>query len=141
MNACTETAPDIRVAGPLRDFLVRAFAPFNLTGATEERRKNGGSEGRHYSSSCEGRRDSLYRGHRPWIRYQYLYTPLFLLNAKTWSTSLKFRVESRFALRNESVFKQKQMSCDFYRKNIRQERINHDIIFLIHNLCYIQKNV
>jgi len=43
MNACTETAPDIRVAGPLRDFLVRAFAPFNLTGATG--RRNAGRMG------------------------------------------------------------------------------------------------
>ncbi|KYN35760.1 hypothetical protein ALC56_09873 [Trachymyrmex septentrionalis] len=30
MNASTETAPDIRVAVPLRDFLVRTFAPFRV---------------------------------------------------------------------------------------------------------------
>jgi len=41
MNASTETAPDIRVAVPLRDFLVRTFAPFrvNQSCMTEERRK------------------------------------------------------------------------------------------------------
>lgn len=38
MNVCTETAPDIRVAGPAaRDFLVRAFALFRVTGATGRR--------------------------------------------------------------------------------------------------------
>ncbi|KYM84517.1 hypothetical protein ALC53_05303 [Atta colombica] len=41
MNASTETAPDIRVVVPLRDFLVRTFAPFRINQScmTEERRK------------------------------------------------------------------------------------------------------
>lgn len=71
MNACTETAPDIRVARPARDFLVRAFALFRVTGATGRR-----SAGRTEATGVDtvwffvrqargGGRDLLYRGHRP----------------------------------------------------------------------------
>ncbi|KYN04344.1 Heat shock 70 kDa protein cognate 4 [Cyphomyrmex costatus] len=75
MNASTETAPDIRVAGPLRDFLMRTFAPFRVTGAAG--RRNAGRMGA--------------------LRVD---TVVLHANAKTWSTSLKFRVKLRITFRD-----------------------------------------
>lgn len=70
MNACTETAPDIRVAGPAQDFLVRTFALFRVTGATG-RRNVGRTEAagmntvQFFVRQARRERGPLYWGHRP----------------------------------------------------------------------------
>lgn len=142
MNACTETAPDIRVAGPLRDFLVRAFAPFRVTGVT--RRRNAGRTGavrvdtvvlhaRGEGTLCIGGTDResgtsictccsscSMQKHGPHLQNSRSIVRHFVTNLS--SSKNKCFVVS-------------------YQKYIRQERTNRDIILLTHNPHYVQKNI
>lgn len=141
MNACTETAPDIRVAGPLRDFLVRAFAPFRVTGATG--RRNAGRMG-------AVRMDTVVlhaRGEGPFVSRAPTVNPVpvsvhAVLPAQRKNMVHISEISRRTApyfVTNLSLSQDKCLVIS-YQKD-RQKRINRDIIFSTQNLYYIQKNI
>lgn len=116
MNACTGTAPDIRVAGPAQDFFVRTFALFRVTGATGRRSaERTGAAGVNTAVL----RATSEKGKGPFILGAPTVNPVPVSvhaalpahDAKTRSTTLEFHVSAAWHLATNLSLYQRNDSC------------------------------